>query len=152
KTAGGTNITRRKKSRSSLTSGPAGLFEQIASASSTITAEAVCALLEEGGSSSGQSSTKHTQGSLGRSRKKPVLVSGSGSVRRRRARLHKSSNSSMNGSSDSAVDAGAADTLTASPVTNLDTKLEGEAIRAMAAKHSDAAVAVSTTTWDSPTI
>ncbi|KAJ1944644.1 hypothetical protein GGF37_002096, partial [Kickxella alabastrina] len=41
KTAGGTNIARRKKSRSSLTSGPAGLFEQIASASSTITAEAV---------------------------------------------------------------------------------------------------------------
>ncbi|KAJ2594430.1 hypothetical protein H4R99_005774 [Coemansia sp. RSA 1722] len=104
---GSSNAVRRKKSKSSNISDKAippsvaGLLEEIVLGSSNITAEAVCALLSDessGGGANGQSSAKNAQGSVGRSRKKPV--SSSGSVRRRRARLQKSSNPSLNGSSE----------------------------------------------------
>ncbi|KAJ2884798.1 hypothetical protein FB639_001897, partial [Coemansia asiatica] len=104
------NIVRRKKSKSSsitdkaIPPSVAGLLGEIVLGSSNITAEAVCALLSEesNGGANGQPSTKSAQqGSIVRSRKKPVSTS-SGSVRRRRARLQKSSSSSLNGSAEQA--------------------------------------------------
>ncbi|KAJ2380835.1 hypothetical protein GGI05_006171, partial [Coemansia sp. RSA 2603] len=119
-TTGGSSTTgsgigmRRRKSKlaisndKSMVQSVAGLIEEIVSSAPNITAEAVCALLEEDGNANGRisgnnnqsasSPAKNLQGHSGRSRKK--LASSSGSVRRRRNRLHKSSSSSLNGSAE----------------------------------------------------
>ncbi|KAJ1719410.1 hypothetical protein LPJ53_005827 [Coemansia erecta] len=111
-TGSGVGVRRRKSklaisSDKNMVQSVAGLIEEIVSSAPNITAEAVCALLEEdnsGGRMSGNNSqstsspAKNPQGYSGRSRKK--LASSSGSVRRRRSRLHKSSSSNLNGSSE----------------------------------------------------